>query len=428
MSDRPNIVFLLTDDQRWDALGFVGNDVIETPNMDELARNGVYFRNAYVTTPICAVSRASILSGQYARRHGIWDFDTSFSGSAFSQTYPMLLRKAGYRIGFIGKFGVGTDLPAQDFDYWRGFADQGVYEHYDNQGRPVHLTHLIGDQANEFLRSNPNDQPFALSISFKAPHGPFIYDPAYEDLYASTVIPEPPKASVDSWERFPSFFKTNNQARTSWQRRFSTTERYQATVKAYYRLLKGVDVVIGRIRGELERLDLADNTVLIFTSDHGFYLGSHGLGGKWYGHEESIRVPFILYDPRLPAEQRGQIKDEMVLNIDVGPTLLSLGGLLIPARMQGEDVTTLLRQEPARWRQDFLYEHLFDHPCIHKSEGLVEKRYKLLRYIEQDPPFEQLYDLERDPLELTNVADDADYAGVKRRIRERLEVLKKQLQ
>jgi len=423
----PNIIFLLTDDQRWDALGFAGNDVIQTPHLDDLARDGIYFRNAYVTSSICAVSRASILTGQYARRHGIWDFGTSLSDAAFADTYPMLLRRAGYRTGFIGKFGVGRNLPERQFDYWRGFRGQGTYEHQDRQGRSVHLTRLISELASEFLRGNPKDKPFALSISFKAPHAPFHYDSAYEAVYSSTIIPEPSNASVDSWERFPSFFRENNRGRASWQARFSTPEKYQSRVKAYYRLITGVDDSIGRIRMELEKLGLSDNTVLLFASDNGFYLGAHGLGGKWYGHEESIRIPFILYDPRMPAERRGQILEQMVLNIDVAPTLLSLANLPVPAQMQGQDLTALMRENSPEWRKDFLYEHLFDEPNILKSEGVIESRYKLLRYIDQDPPFEQLYDLKRDPLETTNFAEDPEYADLKQRLQERLRVLKTQL-
>jgi arylsulfatase A-like enzyme len=424
----PNIIFFLSDDQRSDALGIAGNQIIQTPNLDDLAREGFYFRNAYVTSSICAVSRASILTGQYASQHGIWDFDSSLSDAALAETYPMILRRAGYRTGFIGKFGIGESLPREQFDYFRGFSGQGVYEYSDLQGRPVHLTRLISEHAHEFLQSNPKGKPFALSISFKAPHAPFRHDNAHSTLYSALAIPEPVKASVDTWENFPEFFRTDNRARKSWQVYFSSPEDFQTNAKGYYRLVTGIDDAIGRVRAELEELGLSKNTVLLFASDNGFYLGSHGLGGKWFGHEESIRIPLILHDPRIAPDRRGRTLEQMVLNIDVAPTLLSLANLPVPAQMQGRDITALLRNDPPEWRKDFLYEHLVDEPDIPKSEGVIENRYKLLRYIDEDPPYEQLYDLERDPLELTNFATDPEYAQVKRRLQERLGALKKRLQ
>ena len=187
---QPNIIMLVTDDHRADALGCAGNSIIQTPNMDDLAANGVRFTNAFVTTSICASSRASIFSGQWTRRHGIIDFRTHFSEEALAQTYPMLLSQAGYRIGFIGKYGVGSkrDLPIDKYYYWKGFPGQGRYENKDENGNYKHLTQIMGEQATEFLQDCSEDQPFCLSVSFKAPHvqdsdpRQFIYDRAYSDL------------------------------------------------------------------------------------------------------------------------------------------------------------------------------------------------------------------------------------------------------
>ena len=162
----PNIIFLLTDDQRWDALGYAGNKIIQTPQMDWMAREGIYFKNAYVTTSICAVSRASILSGQYARRHGIQDFSTSFSAEAFTETYPALLRQAGYHTGFIGKYGVGSEMPTDQFDEWYGFPGQGTFHHKDNQGQYQHLTSLMGESGVGFFFSNETkNSPFAFPLA-----------------------------------------------------------------------------------------------------------------------------------------------------------------------------------------------------------------------------------------------------------------------
>ena len=201
-AQRPNIVFLLTDDQRWDSLGCMGNPIIQTPAVDALASEGVVFSNAYVTTSICMTSRASIFLGQYASRHGINDFQTNLSPEALDLSYPGQLRQAGYWTGFVGKHGVGNRPDAEAFDYWKGFAGQGRYETQDGEGRPIHLTDLMGDQALDFLDSRPDDQPFCLSVSFKAPHvqdndpRQFIHAERHKDLYADVTIPPDRKSVV----------------------------------------------------------------------------------------------------------------------------------------------------------------------------------------------------------------------------------------
>ena len=427
---RPNLILLVTDDQRWDTMGCMGNPIIRTPNMDALAREGVLFRNAFVTTSICCSSRASIFTGQYTRRHGIEDFRTDFTPRALALTYPMLLRRAGYRTGFIGKYGVGRHMPADKFDYWKGIPGQPRYEQKDSQGRPRHLTSIMGDQAIEFLESGRADpRPFCLSVSFKAPHvqdgdpRQFIYDPAFKDLYKDVKIPVPETADPKYFESFPEFFKRDNEGRRRWRIRFSTPEKYQESVKGYYRLITGVDVVIGRIRKTLRECGLAENTVIMLIGDNGFYLGEHGLAGKWYGHEESIRVPLLVYDPRLPARLRGQKRDEMVLNIDVAPTLLSLAGVPIPKVMQGRDLVPLISGRAESWRSDFFYEHTFNHPRIPKSVGVVGKRFKYLRYFEVRPVYEELYDLKTDPHEKRNLARDPHYKEMLEKLRKRCDAL-----
>ena len=203
----------------------------------------------------------------------------------------------------------------------------------------------------------------------------------------------------------PDFLK-NSEARRRWELRFATPEMYQLSVKNYYRLITGVDVVVGDIMNELERLGMEDNTVIVFSGDNGFYLGEHGLAGKWFGHEESMRVPLFVYDPRLPRELRGLLRDEMVLNIDIASTLLSVCGSTIPSSYQGEDLMPLVRGVDTSWREDFSFEHLFVHERIPRSEGVVGTRWKYLRYIDQKPVYEELYDRIGDPLDESNVASD----------------------
>jgi arylsulfatase A-like enzyme len=420
----PNIIFLLTDDQRWDTMGCAGNPIIQTPNMDAMANDGVRFTNAFVTTSICASSRASIFSGQWTSRHSIKDFATPFSPDALAQTYPMQLRSAGYRIGFIGKYGVGTqkDLPVNEYDYWKGFPGQGTYEHKDKDGNYKHLTQIMGEQAIEFLQGCSKDQPFCLSISFKAPHvqdsdpRQFIYDRAYKDLYEDDVIPVPEKADPHYFEALPEFLRTS-EARRRWEIRFSTPEKFQESVKSYYRLIFGVDVVIGKIREQLKQLGFDDNTVLMLIGDNGFYLGEYGLAGKWFPHEESIRVPLVVYDPRVDKKLRGRILNQVALNVDIAPTILELASIKPLEQMQGRSLVPLLKGKKPKWRTEFFYEHPFEHKTIAKSVALRTPDYMYARYTDYN--YEELYDLKLDPDETVNLAKDEKYNKILEFLRKR---------
>lgn len=439
---RPNIIFLLTDDQRWDTLGIV-NPHIQTPHMDQLARDGVMFENAFVTTAICMTSRASIFLGQYARRHGINDFGTDFTPEQLANTYPLQLKSAGYRIGFIGKYGVGSNLPEDEYDYWRGVPGQPTYETTDETGEPVHCTRLFGNQAIDFMQNASPEQPFCLSISFKAPHvqdgdpRQFIPDPAYDDMYRDVTIPKPETATESHRQRLPEFLKSEKaMMRVRWRLRFENSELYQKSLKNHHRLIYGVDEVLGRIRTELEERGLADDTVIALLGDNGFFLGEYGFAGKWLGYEPSIRVPLVIYDPRLPKSQRGQVRSEMALNIDMAPTFLEYAGLTPPAGTQGKSLLPLVRGESIDWRRDFLYEHTFRVPeaarervgYIPASIGVRTERFKYLRYFEQDPVYEQLFDLQADPHEEHNLVDSEAHQEVLERLRKRCEKLQHECQ
>jgi len=430
----PNIILLLTDDQRWDAMGCMGNPDIITPEMDKLASQGVKFTNAYVTTPICAVSRASILSGQYARKHNIVDFSTHFSDSTYQNTYPMQLKKAGYRIGFIGKYGVGQekDFPKDEYDYWGCFPAQGKYWHKDSLGNNVHLTKILGDRALEFLENSPDNQPFCLSVSFKAPHvqgsNPlqFLFDSTYVDLYADETFSFPETGDSTYWHSFPEFFRNNNEARIRWHLRFDTPEKYQRSLRGYYRLIYGVDVQIGRIRKLLKETGKDKNTIIMFMGDNGFYLADHGMAGKWYIHEESIRVPLIVYDPRVPDNQKGLTNNEMVLDIDIAPTILNYAGIDIPETMQGENIRNILYQKNIPWRNDFLFEHPFKYKTLPRSEGVVTKEWKYVRFIDRQAGYEWMFNTNTDPNEKQNLAEDEKYYAEKVILKKRFEELVKE--
>lgn len=433
---KPNIIFLLTDDHRWDALGVMENPVIQTPNLDRLARQGIFFRNAYVTTAICAVSRASILTGQYQSRHRINDFKTSLPPEALKNTYPMLLKEAGYKIGFIGKYGVGNpkDQPREKYDFWdcspKGQPD---YEMTDESGNYIHHTDKVNQDITRFLTQYGEDTPFCLSVSFKAPHEQdgnpprFIIQERFKHLYEKDTVPVPETADPGYWESFPDFFRTDdNIARKRWKPLFSTPELHQATVKNYYRLITGVDEVVGNIRKQLKEQHLEDNTIIIFTGDNGFYLGEHGMEGKWYGHEESIRVPLIIYDPRKESELKNTMSDQIALNIDIAPTILAMAGVPAPDGMQGVDLMPVVEGRTSSERQDFFYEHTFmGSPGIPKTEGVVSREWKYIKFIEHG--YEELYDLRSDPFEKNNLAGDPEYADSINDLRKRYQELKERV-
>jgi arylsulfatase A-like enzyme len=427
---KPNIIFILTDDHRWDALGVAGNKIIQTPNLDQLANKGKYYRNAYVTTAICCVSRASLLTGQYESRHKINNFKTDLSAEAVQQTYPLLLKNAGYKIGFVGKYGVGLNHPSSYFDYWScSKKEQPPYFFLNKEGKQVHNTDSVGSDIEIFLNKFANQGPFCLSVGFKAPHEldgnppQFPTQERFNGLYQNVTIPSPETADPKYWNSFPDFFRTNeNVARERWIPLFSTPELYQSTVKNYYRLITGVDEVVGKMVAQLKKLGLDKNTIIIFMGDNGFYLGEHGLEGKWYGHEESIRVPLIIYDPRIAAEKNGKKIDEMALNIDIAPTILSYARISIPENMQGKNLNELLTAKTPR--NNFFYEHTYSKsPKIPNVEGIVTKDFKYMKFIEHN--YEELYNIKTDPKEKINLATDKRYAAKLEELRKEYLIQKK---
>ncbi len=419
---KPNIIFLLADDHRWDALGAAGNTIIKTPNLDKIAEEGVLFSNVFVTTSICASSRASILTGQYVSRNNILGFVDELSEEQFQNTYPLQLQREGYEIGFIGKYGIGQGNLKREktsFDYFWGQNGQPVYENIDALGDTVHYTELIHRHIDEFLEQTSKTKPFCLSVSFKAPHvqdgdpRQFIYNKKYASLYQDDVIPTPEINHEKYYSQFPDFFKNRpdgklNEARKRWELRFSTPEKYQESVKGYYRLVTGVDDVVGNLRKKLTEKGIDKNTIIIYMGDNGFYLGEHGLAGKWYGHEPSIRVPLLIYDPTLKNIKRGKVYDEMVLNIDVAPSILQMAGVVEDKNMQGFPFAKIYNGESESWRSCFYYEHLYSAKEIPRSQGIRTEQYKYLYYPDSPNGYEEAYDLRNDPDEKYNLALQAD--------------------
>lgn len=433
---RPNILFMFADDQARNCLGYAGNPLIQTPNLDRLAAEGVYFENAFVTTAICCSSRASILTGQYTRRHGITDFHKPLSAEAFAHTYPALLRKAGYRTGYLGKFAIGRpnedirhlSLPADKFDYWYGFPQAiGFEQKIDDES--CYLTDVITEKAIEFLQTNPSDQPFCLTIAFKEPHGPYSYfDPDFPDLYEGVSIPPAKTLTRDAYNKVPKFIRDSLNGTGDRAGLLDNPEGYQKSLRTVYSLISRMDMAVGLIMSGLRTLGLDDNTIVIWASDHGSFLGAHGLKGKWLMYEESIRIPLIIRDPRQHSGLRGRRVDQMALNIDLAPTMLDFAGVSISDHMQGKSLVPIAAGSKRILREDWYYEHFYEHHgTIRPTEGVRTAEWKYIRYPQEDPPFEQLFHLSEDSYELDNLAQNADYAATLTRLRNRCDAYRQEL-
>lgn len=422
----PNFLFIVTDDQRHDMLGTV-HPFLETPHMDQLAEDGVRFQNAFVTTPICAASRASLLTGMYERTHGFTFGTPPLDSDHLDQSYPALLKRAGYQSAFIGKFGVGIEPGMEDslFHVFQTFAAHPYFRE-DEQGVMRHLTDITTDHAIRYLESVDPSTPFALTLSFNAPHADdadaqqFIWPEATDSLYRSEQIPLPALSEPAFFDQLPAFLAAQSLNRIRWYWRFDTPEKAERMTKGYYRMISGVDAGIGRVMDALESRGLADNTIIILMGDNGYFLGERGYAGKWLPLELSIRVPLIIADPRHGSAIRGAIPSEPVLNVDIAPTILDLAGLDIPPSMQGSSLVPILQDgSSTTWREDFFVEHLFDHPDIPKHEGVRGPRFKYARYFEQEPVYEELYDLQTDSLEMTNLASSPEHDDRLRAMRSR---------
>jgi arylsulfatase A-like enzyme len=415
---KPNIIFILTDDQRFDSLGYAGNDIIQTPEMDKLAEEGVYFENALVTTPICSASRASIFSGRYERAHRYSFGEAPLKPEYVEDSYPKLLKNAGYYSGFYGKFGVKIPESESLFDVFDSFfvSDEEDRPGYYNvekmlDGKTVHLTRYVGQKALDFIETAPKDKPFALSLSFNAPHAhdnseqQFFWQEEVDHLYQDMTMPDPSLGGDEYFERLPESVQEGFN-RVRWYWRFDTPEKYQHSVKGYFRMLAGIDLEIRKIRDKLIETGQDDNTVIIFMGDNGYFLGERQLAGKWLLYDRSIRVPLMIYDPRV--REHRDISD-MALNIDVTATILDLAGIDVPAGYHGKSLMPIVNGETDTLARDtVLIEHLWDMEDIPASEGVRTTEWKYFRYV-SDPSIEELYYLPADPEETNNLASYTEY-------------------
>jgi len=422
-----NIVVLYADDWRHDTLGAAGHPVVKTPHLDRLAKEGMRFTHNCVTTAICGVSRATLLTGQWMSRHGNPAF--AMFTTPWAETYPGLLRRNGYHVGHIGKWHNGT-FPQDKFDFGRAYS--GTHWIREADGTKIHVTQKNENDALEFLRTRPTDKPFVLTLAFFATHAEdqnplqFLPQPASMELYKDTVIPVPKTSSDEDFKRLPPFIANEqNEGRVRYHWRFDTPEKYQTMMKNYYRLATEVDATCGRLLAALRQQGLLENTLVIFTADNGYFHAEHGLADKWYPYEESIRTPLIVRDPRMPAAQRGQTNDDFTLNVDLAPTFLAAAGVAAPARMQGRDLSSLyLASTAAAWRTEFFYEHatIKNIHFIPSSEALVRKDVKYLYW--PDFQHEELFDLTADRAETHNLAAAPHQAKTLTGLRSRFAELK----
>jgi arylsulfatase A-like enzyme len=463
----PNIIFLLTDDQRADTLSIAGNTDIQTPHIDQLASNGVRYTNAFTVQPICAPSRFAFLSGQYERTSGL-GFNSPYQVSErqWQQTYPALLREAGYFTGFIGKFGVEyyalASSAASKFDYWRAhdgwlpffpkdLPDNPATAIYQNAKHEI-TTEIMGEYIQDFLTKRPKNEPFSLSVSFSAPHNSVVSsmytegaDPQcdnyacrvmgypangnprlaghdiYDSLYRDRAIKISPDTGRNPYPFIPEGV-IDHDARQTWY-----AYNYDAALEPehlirYYQTITGIDHVVGELMAELERLGLAENTIIIFSSDHGLLNGEYGTGGKALLYDLVAKIPLVVFDPRKRGDGEGRVSEELVLSIDVPATILAYAGLVVPGAMQGADLNA--DDLP---RQEVFLESLTvaeGNPFI---EALRTQEWKYVRYLAaggcpyteqqldfsgQQPIFEQLFHLAGDPEERLNLVNVPEHTPV----------------
>lgn len=417
-NSKPNIVFLFADDQSTYSVGCYGNKDVVTPNMDKLARDGVLFDKHYNTTAICMASRANVFSGMYEYKTGCNFEHGNMHQDVWENSYPTLLRDAGYLTAFAGKFGLeveGKGLCEEDFDFWGGGPGQTNFATAKNKSMQKyakefpHATLSYGAFGRDVIReAAKQDKPFCLSISFKAPHKPATPDPRFDDVYAGKKFTKPANYGRQFGEHLSPQSKMGRQYPrfTDWK----YDSDYDGEMAKYHQQVHGVDVAVGMIRDELTAQGFADNTVVIYTSDNGYICGSHGYGSKVLPMEESSRVPLMIYDPRSPLNGKQVRCTQLTGNIDFAPTMLELAGLPVPSNMDGKSLLGLLQDPTMGGHEQLAFINVWG-PLATKSLTCLTKQYKYTYWWYGDEnvaPAEELFDNSNDPLELTNLAQSAD--------------------
>jgi N-acetylglucosamine-6-sulfatase len=426
-AERPNVILIVSDDHRADLMGCAGHPYLETPHLDKIAENGMYFANAFCVTGVCSPSRASILTGKYAHNAAAPYIVRDNNSFDLQETFVEKLHENGYYTGHIGKWHLGEgDKKHEGYDYWAGFEwlgkffDTEVSINGDQRQFTGFSDDILSDLAVDFIRDRHNsNQPFALYVGLKSPHMPFSYPERHNDLLAGVQIPKPGNFDEDYVESGKTGL-INNYIRIKtapfglpgWK----TWDRY---IKSYYRSTRAVDDAVGKILQVLDDLQISDNTMVIYTSDQGYSNGEHGLTEKHFAYEQVMKVPLLIQYPK--AVRPGSSTTEMVMLPDLAPTILDLCGVAPLSGVDGKSLRPLLYPTPGRhpFREEvFFYYHSFP-KNIPAQMALRTSKYKIIDY-----PYgntEELYDLTRDPQENTNVAFDPGYAGVLKEMKARLQ-------
>ncbi|WP_276166166.1 sulfatase-like hydrolase/transferase [Zobellia alginiliquefaciens] len=487
--DNPNFIFILTDDQQYGLMGCTGNTIVQTPNLDKLANDGVLFTNAHITSAICTPSRASILTSQFERKHGInFNSGTSMSEEGWTNTYPMVMRENGYYTGWVGKNhvpvgegGYDSGVMEKSFDYW--YAGHGHLGFYPKDRHKIFKdaindtqVEVVGEGIQDFLSNEqklggaikfidnrPTNKPFMLSVCFNLPHGNGTGsmemrasdDEIYKTLYRDQNLPLPENYVARKDIKTPKLPKEIHHAedRQTGYDYVDTPEGFKERYTRQLEAMTGIDRLIGQLRQTLKDQKIDKNTVIVFTSDHGLFMGQFGLGGKALCYEETTHVPMIIFDPNTKKSKRGKTSDALVQSIDIAPTMMTMAGISIPDSYQGKNLTQLLAGEEDAVRPYLYTENLwstqFGNP---RCESVQDHEWKYIRYYKNenlsalkkietakkmgintsamlykvhDPDialyrsfadgplqgepavYEELFNLKKDPKETTNLASDA---------------------
>lgn len=459
MADKsPNILFIMSDDHASHAMRCYGSRINETPNIDRIADGGMRFNNCFCTNSICGPSRATILTGTYNHVNGVTTLDTPLDNRI--TTFPKLLQEQGYQTAVVGKWhlGHGPEYDPAGFDFWRVLPGQGLYhnpELIDADGSkvyPGYVTDLITDMSLDWLKNRDKEKPFCLLVHHKAPHRPWEPDDVHAQMYEDVDIPEPDTFDDDYRNRSSAAAAATMRVERDLTRTDLKKDvpagltpaqekswKYQRYIKDYLRVVASIDDNVGRLLDYLDKENLTEDTIVLYTSDQGFFLGDHGWYDKRFMYEESLRMPLLI---RYPSEvDSGTVNDDIVLNVDFAPLFLDLAGIEIPSDFQGVNFRPLLGgMAPDDWRGSLYYRywmHKADHN-VYAHYGVRTKRYKLIYYYSDalgqpgaiDETYEpewELFDLEKDPYELNNVFNTPEYASVVEELKRELHRLQEEV-
>jgi len=429
-SERPNIVFVLVDDLRWDEIGAAGHPYVKTPNIDRIASEGAYFTNAFTTTPLCSPARATFLTGLYPHSSGITDNLARNEQSHRLETFPKMLNANGYNTAFIGKWHMGNDdSPRPGFDTWAVMKGQGeaINPEFNIDGErrqyQGYVTDILTDMALDFV-NQPREAPFLLYLSHKALHpnitqrddGSSVASPSgipgfiaadrHKGMYSEQEVPRRPNSGVAPTDK-PALMRQIGDLPPLGEETITSEE----TVHQRQEMLLAVDEGLGRIVDAIDALGELDNTIIVVTSDHGFWYGEHGLSNeRRLAYEEALRIPLLIRYPAMITA--GTRPSETVLSLDIAPTMLEIAGAPVPGNLHGMSLLPVFDETVTDWRSSFLIEYysdtVFERIVTMGYKAVRTDQYKYIQYVDLEG-MNELYDLSQDPYELTNVIDDERY-------------------